>query len=58
MFEELFSEALRWYNLPWSILLALTTLYWLVAIVGMIDFDFLDFDFDFVPMWKLMSMRT
>ena len=44
MFEELYTEALRWYNLPWSIMLALMMLYWIIATIGVIDLDSLDFD--------------
>jgi hypothetical protein len=44
MIEELFAEALRWYNLPWSLMLLLVLLYWLIAIFGLVDLDFLGFD--------------
>ena len=33
-------------NIIPTVLLILIILYWLVAIIGAIDFDFLDFDFD------------
>lgn len=45
--NELIAEALRWYNLPWTVLLGIVALYWAVATIGLIDLDFLDFDFDF-----------
>ena len=47
MFEELIAESLRWYNLPWSLMLALMAIYWGIAVFGIVDLDFLDFDFNF-----------
>lgn len=44
--SELLTEALRWYNMPWTILLGIVALYWVIAAIGIIDLDFLDFDFD------------
>ena len=44
--NELIAEALRWYNMPWTVLMGLVALYWAIAMVGLIDLDFLDFDFD------------
>lgn len=46
MIEELFTEALRWYNLPWTLMLVLMMLYWLIASVGVVDLDFLDIELD------------
>ncbi|NQY32845.1 MAG: hypothetical protein HRT56_06705, partial [Coraliomargarita sp.] len=46
MLEELITESLRWYNLPWSLMLALVGIYWAIAVFGIIDLDFLDLNFD------------
>ena len=46
MIEELFTEALRWYNMPWTLMLILVMLYWSIAVIGVVDLDFLGFDFD------------
>lgn len=46
MIEELFTESLRWYNLPWTLLLVLVLLYWIIAVVGLVDLDFISFDLD------------
>lgn len=39
--------ALNWPTLPATVLVALCVLYWLFVIVGVLDFDILDFDLDF-----------
>lgn len=46
MFEELYTESLRWYNLPWTLMLVLMMVYWSFSILTSIDLDFLDLDFD------------
>ena len=43
---ELVKNAFTGGNIIPTVLLILIILYWLVAIIGAIDFDFLDFDFD------------
>lgn len=43
---DLLKESLQIYNLPFTILLALVIVYWVIALCGMIDLDALDFDFD------------
>jgi len=39
--------ALNWPTLPATVLVAICVLYWLFVIVGVLDFDILDFDLDF-----------
>lgn len=46
MIEELFTEALRWYNLPWSLMLLLVLLYWAIAVFGIVDLDFMGGDLE------------
>lgn len=43
---ELFEYALTGVNLIPTILLGLVLVYWITVIIGLIDFDFLDIDFD------------
>ncbi len=44
---ELMHAALNWPTLPATVLVAICVLYWLFVIVGVLDFDILDFDLDF-----------
>lgn len=44
---ELLSESISFYNVAWTILLALCMIYWVSVIVGLADMDFLDIDMDF-----------
>ena len=46
MIEELYTEALRWYNLPWSLMLLLVLLYWVIAVAGIVDLDFMGVDLE------------
>lgn len=43
---ELFRESLTIANLPYTILLGLTLLYWLTVFFGALDLEFLDFEVD------------
>lgn len=42
--DVLWTEMVRWVNLPWTILLALLVVYWLVVMIGLLDIDLLEFD--------------
>ena len=42
---EIFNESIRWVNLPYTILLGIVLLYWLLVILGALDIDLGDFDF-------------
>lgn len=44
---ELLHAALNWPTLPATVLVAICVLYWLFVIIGVLDFDLLDFDLDF-----------
>ena len=44
--KELFELSLNPWVLPFTILLALCCLYWLLALLGTVDMDFIEFDFD------------
>ncbi|MBH1940766.1 hypothetical protein I5677_07690 [Mobilitalea sibirica] len=44
--SELLKNAFTGGNLIPTVLLILVVLYWIVVIIGVLDFDFLDFDFD------------
>ncbi|QDV20147.1 hypothetical protein Pan153_48190 [Gimesia panareensis] len=44
---ELLHASLNWPTLPATVLVAICVLYWLSVIVGVLDFDLLDFDLDF-----------
>ncbi|MCC5944442.1 MAG: DUF1449 family protein [Bernardetiaceae bacterium] len=39
-------EAFEWANLPYTIMLLLSMVFWLSYIIGLLDMDFLDFDVD------------
>lgn len=43
---ELLKNAFTGVNIIPTVLLILVVLYWIIAIIGVLDFDFLDFDFD------------
>ena len=42
---EIFHESIRWGNLPYTLLLGLVLIYWLLVILGALDIDLGDFDF-------------
>ncbi len=42
---ELWQEALRWYNLPWTVLVGLCLTYWILSALTALDLDY-DFDAD------------
>ncbi len=44
--QDVIQQATTWYTLPLTILVALLAVYWLLAIVGVIGSDALDFDVD------------
>lgn len=44
--KELWDQALLSYNLPLTILLGLVGVFWLLSLLGALDFDSLDVDFD------------
>ena len=44
---ELLHAALNWPTLPATVLVAICVLYWMCVIIGVLDFDLLDFDLDF-----------
>jgi len=47
LLKEIYEEAFRWYNLPFSVLFCLVLIYWMLnAIFGLFG-AVLDFDFDF-----------
>ena len=41
---EIMHESMRWVNMPYTVLLAMVLLYWLLVILGALDIDFGDFD--------------
>ena len=43
---EIFHESIRVINFPFTVLFGLSLLYWVAALFGAMDFEFLDFDFD------------
>jgi len=44
--KEIWEQAILYYNLPLTILLIVSLGYWVLALIGTIDFEALDFDFD------------
>jgi len=44
--KEIWEQAILIYNLPLTILLIVSLGYWVLALIGTIDFEALDFDFD------------
>lgn len=47
LLQQIYEEALRWYNLPFTVLFGLVLLYWAIQIVLGLFGAALDFDFDF-----------
>ncbi|WP_309385761.1 hypothetical protein [Cerasicoccus frondis] len=47
LLQQLYDEALRWYNLPFTILMGLVLIYWAFQIIGGLFGAVFDFDFDF-----------
>jgi len=43
--NEFFTQAIVWHNLPLTLLMGATVVYWLLSLLGTVDLD-LDFDFD------------
>lgn len=41
---ELFQEAIKWYNLPLTVLLGLVLLYWVMVVIGVLGMESLDVD--------------
>lgn len=46
LLEQIYTEATRWYNLPFTIMLGLVLLYWTLSILGSIFGAAFDFDLD------------
>ncbi len=45
--SEFLQSCFEWPTLPASVLMVICMLYWLSVILGLMDFDLLDFDLDF-----------
>ena len=46
---EIWEQALLPFNLPFTILMGVVTLFWLLSLIGTVDLDTFDFDFDTDP---------
>lgn len=44
--KTLFLEAIRWVNLPYTLIVGLMGMYWITVILGFLDIDIFDFDLD------------
>ncbi len=44
--KEFWEQSILWYNLPLTILMGAVTLYWILSMIGTVDLDGLDIDFD------------
>lgn len=47
LLQDIYHEALRWYNLPFTILFGLVLIYWAFQTIGALFGAVIDFDFDF-----------
>lgn len=47
LLQQIYDEAFRWYNLPFTVLMCLVLIYWTLNIIGGLFGAAFDFDFDF-----------